>query len=211
VKRSQRPTPHQSTLHRSEPTATQLPGQGASDYVQDGFTVHVIRSARRQRTVSSRIVNWRQIEVRAPAMIPEKELRAIVLQVIQRVIQTQSRQRKAASDDGLQKRAEEMNRACFGGALTWKAIGFVGNQQRRYGSCTPSKGTIRISDRLKLVPVWVLDYVIVHELAHLLEPRHNTAFWQLVYRYAKAERARGYLMAMQFEEGNNDTGEIQKE
>jgi predicted metal-dependent hydrolase len=193
------------------PTAAQLPNQAVSDYTQDGFSVHIIRSARRSRTVSSRLINWRQIEVRAPASIPEKELRTIVLQVIQRVIQQQGRQRQAATDDGLQKRAEELNRTLFGGSLTWKAIGYVGNQQRRYGSCTPGKGTIRISDRLKQVPVWVLDYVIVHELAHLLEPRHNTAFWQLTYRYAKAERARGYLMAMQFEEDNGDAGEIQKE
>ncbi|MHB1354597.1 MAG: M48 metallopeptidase family protein [Anaerolineae bacterium] len=211
MKRSQPPLPIKPTPPRNKPTPDQPPNQDAGDYVQDGFSVHIIRSTKRKRTVSARLMSWREIEVRAPALIAEKELRTIVLQLIQRVIMTQGRQRQASSDDALQKRAEELNRTLFGGALKWQAIGYVANQQHRYGSCTPSKGTIRISDRLKEVPDWVRDYVIVHELAHLLEPRHNTAFWQLTYRYAKAERARGFLMALQFEESNDNTGEIQKE
>ena len=211
MKRSKPAPPPDESPAQLGPTATHLSSLDTSEYIQDGFTVRIIRSAKRLRTVSTRLMNWRQIEVRAPSLIPEKELKTIVRQVIQRVIQDQAHQRKAASDDTLQKRAEELNRTLFGGKLHWKAIGYVGNQQRRYGSCSPGKGTIRISDRLKQVPGWVLDYVIVHELAHLLEPRHNTAFWQLMYRYAKAERARGYLMAMQFEESNANTGEIQEE
>lgn len=211
MKRSQPLPPQNKTSARTGQAAARLSNQVMDDYNQDGFTVHIIRSARRLRTVSARLVNWRQIEVRAPALIPEKELRTIVHEVIQRVIQKQGHQRRSASDDTLQKRAEELNRSLFGGILRWQAIGYVGNQQRRYGSCSPGKGTIRISDRLKQVPGWVLDYVIVHELAHLLEPGHNVAFWQLVYRYNKAERARGYLMALQFEEDEGNTGEIQEE
>lgn len=211
MKRSQPPSLQNKTSAPTGQTTPRISSQVTNEYTQDGFTVHIIRSARRLRTVSARLVNWRQIEVRAPALIPEKELGTIVHQVIQRVIQKQAHQRRPASDDPLQKRAEELNHSLFGGKLRWQAIGYVGNQQRRYGSCSPGKGTIRISDRLKQVPGWVLDYVIVHELAHLLEPGHGTAFWQLVYRYAKAERARGYLMALQFEEDEGNTGEIQGE
>jgi predicted metal-dependent hydrolase len=75
------------------------------------------------------------------------------------------------------------------------SISWVNNQEWRWGSCTPADGAIRISSRLAAEPSWVLDYVIVHELAHLHIPRHDTAFWALVNRYPKAERARGFLIA----------------
>ena len=65
----------------------------------------------------------------------------------------------------------------------------------RWGSCTPADGTIRISARLASEPGWVLDYVIVHELAHLVVAGHNRRFWALVRRYPRSERARGWLMA----------------
>jgi len=63
----------------------------------------------------------------------------------------------------------------------------------RWGSATPADGSVRISERLRETPSWVLDYVLVHELAHLVEPGHTPAFWSLVRRYPRSERAIGYL------------------
>ena len=77
---------------------------------------------------------------------------------------------------------------------------YVTNQHTRYGSCSPAEGTIRISADLAGMPGWVRDYVLVHELAHLLEANHSPAFWSLVNRYPLAERARGYLMAKGMDE-----------
>ncbi|AGL20767.1 hypothetical protein L083_7257 [Actinoplanes sp. N902-109] len=73
------------------------------------------------------------------------------------------------------------------------SVRWVTNQNGRWGSCTPDDGTIRISHRIQEMPDWVIDYVLLHELAHLVVPSHNTAFWELVSRYPKSERARGYL------------------
>lgn len=107
-----------------------------------------------------------------------------------------SRTRQALNtDDALARRAEELNRQYFDGQLTIESIRFVTNQNHRFGSCTPSTGTIRLSHRLAEMPAWVLDYVIVHELAHLLQPNHSSRFWRLVNRYKLAERARGFLLA----------------
>lgn len=76
-----------------------------------------------------------------------------------------------------------------------RSIRWVTNQQHRWGSCTPADGSVRLSDRMVRFPPWVVDYVIVHELAHLVEADHGPAFWALVDRYPRTERARGYLMA----------------
>jgi len=80
-----------------------------------------------------------------------------------------------------------------------KRITFSDRQKQRWGSCTPGTGSVRISSRAASFPGWVLDYIIVHELAHLeahLEvPDHSPAFWRLVQRYQLAERARGFLIA----------------
>ena len=70
---------------------------------------------------------------------------------------------------------------------------WVDNQEQRWGSCTPASGSIRLSHRLQGMPAWVIDYVLLHELAHLLERTHAPAFWRMVDRYPKAERAKGFL------------------
>ena len=70
---------------------------------------------------------------------------------------------------------------------------WVDNMTTRWASCTTSTGEIRLSDRLQPLPAWVVDYVLLHELAHLIEPNHNKRFWHWVDRYPKAERAKGYL------------------
>jgi predicted metal-dependent hydrolase len=85
-----------------------------------------------------------------------------------------------------------------------QSIRWVSNQEARWGSCTPADGTIRISDRLAKEPTWVVDYVVVHELAHLSVHGHTPAFWELVYRYPLCERARGYLMAKGLESDDSE-------
>ena len=108
--------------------------------------------------------------------------------------------RPPQSDTDLEKRAREINRKYFDGKLRWQSIRYVTNQNKRYGSCTPAMGTIRISDRVATLPPFVRDYVIVHELAHLLEANHGPNFWALCNRYPLTERARGYLMALDLEQ-----------
>ncbi len=75
------------------------------------------------------------------------------------------------------------------------AISWSERQRTLWGSCTPGRGTVRIATRVAQFPDWVVDYVIVHELAHLAVPDHSAAFWAIVDRYPLAERARGYLLA----------------
>jgi predicted metal-dependent hydrolase len=76
-----------------------------------------------------------------------------------------------------------------------ESVSWVDNQNSRWASCTPVDGTIRLSSRALAFPDWVVDYLLVHEVAHLAEAGHGPAFWALVNRYPKSERARGFLIA----------------
>jgi predicted metal-dependent hydrolase len=91
------------------------------------------------------------------------------------------------------RRAGDLNARYLDGAATPGTVRWVDNQNSRWGSCTTGEGTIRLSDRLRTMPAWVIDYVLLHELAHLLEPNHDARFWAWVDRFPKAERAKGYL------------------
>jgi len=76
-----------------------------------------------------------------------------------------------------------------------KSVSWSTRQNHRWGSCTPANGSIRLSSRMTEFPDWVIDYVLIHELAHLSESGHGAAFKTLLARYPKAERAEGYLIA----------------
>lgn len=163
----------------------------------ENLEIQIIRSPKRRKTVSARMVDGIFV-VRAPSGMGDTELQPIIEQLHQRW--ENRRQRSSLDDAVLEERASRINRQIFDGELSWRSIRWVSNQVKRFGSCTPSKGTIRISHRVATMPAFVLDYVIVHELAHLLEPNHSRRFWSLVNRYPRTERARGYLMAVGLEE-----------
>ena len=155
--------------------------------------ITIIRSQKRRKTVSARIVDG-TILVQAPARMSERALGPIV----DKLSKSLNRRANRASSNSidLDRLAHDLNRHYFEGVLTWSTIAWVANQEKsRWGSCTPAKGTIRLSDRLKAAPPFVITYVLFHEMAHLIEPNHSKAFWRLVERYPRAERARGFLMA----------------
>lgn len=159
--------------------------------------IQIVRSNRRAKTISAKAVDGVFV-VQAPAHMSDAELQPVIEKLMER---WQRREERGALDDAaLEQRARELNQHYFGGKLRWASVRWVDNQNSRYGSCTPSQGTIRISHRLAAMPAFVRDYVLVHELAHLVEANHGTRFWQLVNRYPRAERARGYLMAVGLEE-----------
>lgn len=173
--------------------------------------IRILRSDRRRRTVSARLVeNGRYVEILAPASMSDAELAPIIENLKGRVLRHKVRA-ETADDSALARRAAELNREYFGGKLKWREIRYVANQQRCYGSCTPATGMIRISHRLATMPAWVRDYVIVHELAHLQEANHGPRFWKLVNRYPRTERARGYLICLGLEGEGDEPGQTDVE
>jgi hypothetical protein len=102
-------------------------------------------------------------------------------------------QRRRPGDAELKHRARELSARYLDARADPSSVRWVSNQNSRWGSCTPADGTIRLSRRLFGMPAWVVDYVLIHELAHLIVPGHGPDFWHLVARYPRTERARGYL------------------
>jgi hypothetical protein len=126
-----------------------------------------------------------------PARLSAADEKRWVATMLERLAARERRRRP--TDDALLERARDLSRRFLDDAVTPRSVRWVANQRTRWGSCTPQDGTIRLSDRLLGMPGWVIDYVLIHELAHLREPGHGPGFWQLVRRYPKADRARGYL------------------
>jgi predicted metal-dependent hydrolase len=153
--------------------------------------IDVRRSRRRRRTVSA-YREGERIVVLIPASLTKAEEQEWVDTMVARL--ERSERRRRPSDADLMARAAQLSDAYLGGLAVPASVRWVDNQQSRWGSCTPGDRTIRLSSRLQPMPAFVVDYVLVHELAHLLEPRHDAAFWAWVERYPKAERAQGYLL-----------------
>jgi predicted metal-dependent hydrolase len=149
--------------------------------------VSVVRSAKRRKTVSARM-RGEVLELRLPAWMGEADEAAWIEKMTRRF-----ERRRSADAVDLVARAHEL--ATRYDLPEPASIRWVDNQTTRWGSCTPVDGTIRISSALAAWPKWVLDFVVVHELAHLVEPSHGPAFQALVARYPKAERATGFLIA----------------
>lgn len=153
--------------------------------------VEVRRSARRRRTVSAYLEAGRVI-VLIPARFTKAQEREWTEKMVQRVLAQPSR-RRPSGDAGLARRAAELSARYLDGRAVPSSVRWVGNMRTRWASCTPADGTIRMSERLQQMPAWVQDYVLLHELAHLIEGGHGPAFWALLTSYPKTERARGYL------------------
>ena len=149
--------------------------------------VKVVRSAKRRKTVAARLVGD-VLEVRLPAWCDAAEETKWVEHFTKKF-----ERRHAADDDALVRRAERL--ADRYDLPRPASIRWSDSQEWRWGSCTPSTRTIRISTRVAAFPDWVQDHVVLHELAHLVEANHGPRFKAIVARYPLAERATGYLMA----------------
>jgi len=166
------------------------PSAGERSQVIDRSQVEVRRSARRSRTVSAYREGEKTV-VLIPARMSHAEEQRWVAQMLDKLAAQESR--RVLGDDALAARARELSRMYLGGRAAPRHVRWVTNQNSRWGSCTPSERTIRLSHRLQGMPEYVIDYVLLHELAHLLVPDHGPRFWALLEAYPRTERARGYL------------------
>ncbi|UCM90210.1 M48 metallopeptidase family protein [Streptomyces marincola] len=152
--------------------------------------VEVRRSARRRRTVSAYREGDRTIVLIPARMTVDEERRWVAVMLDKLAAQEE---RRVLGDDALAHRAAELSERYLQGRARPESVRWVTNQNARWGSCTPALGSIRLSHRLQGMPEYVIDYVLLHELAHLLVPGHGPGFWALLDGYPRTERARGFL------------------
>jgi predicted metal-dependent hydrolase len=158
-------------------------------------TIEIIRSKKRKKTVQAKIVDD-TLRIYLPAGLSKKE-ESKWIQKMKTQIEKKQRKHQLNSTNDLQKRAERINNQYFDGDLSF-SIQFVNNQTTKHGSCTPSSKRIRIADEISDYPDYVQDYLIMHELTHLIYPNHSKAFWEKVNEYPYVERAKGFLHASEF-------------
>ena len=158
------------------------------------FRVEVTRSKQRKRSVGAQLVGD-TLRVAIPSWMSRAEEAHWVAEMSRRFA-------RKMSSDRIDLTARAASLAKRYGLHRPTEIRWAGDMTTRWGSCTPDTGTIRISDRIAAFPDWVVDYVIVHELAHLQVGGHGPDFWELAHRYPRSERAIGYLIA---KAGEGDT------
>jgi len=173
---------------RPEPPQPSPPGEVGDD----PFTVVVQRSKKRKRTVGAQLIGD-VLTIVVPSWMSRAEEDHWV-----DVMSGRFRRKVSMDRIDLSERAVTLARRHD--LPRPREIRWSDDMLSRWGSCTPGTGTIRISSRIAKFPDWVIDYVLVHELAHLEVGDHSDGFWRLVHRYAKAERAIGYLIAKSGEE-----------
>jgi Protein of unknown function DUF45 len=152
--------------------------------------VEVRRSSRRRRTVSA-YRDGARVVVLIPARFSAAEEREWVDRMVARV--TRDERRPRSGNAALVRRARSLSDRYLDGRADPADVRWVSAMRTRWASCTPAERTIRLSQTLQDLPVWVQDYVLLHELAHLIEPSHSARFWRLLDGYPRTERARGYL------------------
>lgn len=180
---------------RTEPDARPDPQEPAGPP-----KVIVRRSARRKRTVTA-YRDADAIVVLIPQRMTKADERVYVEDMVAKVLARESRTGAPRGDRELALRALELSERYLAPQLGYPpkaaSVSWVRNQNHRWGSCTPSTATIRLSDRMRPMPAWVVDYVLLHELAHLVEAAHSARFWQLVNVYPDSDKAQGYLEGFQ--------------
>jgi len=151
------------------------------------YRVEVVRSKRRRKTVSAHLVGD-VVRVNMPAWMSKADEERYVVELVGRLERQEQRGRV-----DIEARARTLARRYQLPEPT--TVKWMPDRKTQWATCTVAAREICVAERLAEFPAWVLDYVLVHELAHLAEANHSKRFWAIVNRYPKAERARGFLIA----------------
>ncbi|GAA5229786.1 M48 metallopeptidase family protein [Arthrobacter cryoconiti] len=194
-------------------------GYGTPGPLGDSLSAHtgasgapvVVRRTRRRKTGIAAFWEGGRAVIAVPARLSLEDEQYWVPHMVSRLEVDQrtnaaGRRRTPASDDALMRRATFLSEQYLAGRAVAQSVRWVTNQKGRWGSCTHGRGTIRISHHVQGMPEWVLDYVLLHELAHLIHPNHGAGFWAELASYPHVERAKAFLDGASFASSRNIIG-----
>jgi predicted metal-dependent hydrolase len=152
--------------------------------------IEIRPSTRRRKTVEA---HWEgdTVVVGVPHRMSKRLQREYADELAAKLIAARAVSRP--TDEALTERALALSQRYLDGAAVPSAVTWSTRQRSRWGSCSVAAGTIRISAMLQDAPDWVVDAVLVHELAHLLRAEHDATFRELVARYPRTEEADLFL------------------
>ena len=191
------PSSNQPSLFDSDASSTELDPAEPIEFVYqrtDLTKVEVRRSKRAKRNVTAHRDNEKTV-VTVPTRMAKRDIADYVNELVTRL---DDRDERSTSQALLEQRARQLSKQylaqdLFETHFVPVSIRWVTNQNARWGSCTPSEGTIRLSHRMVRMPTYVIDSVIIHELIHLLIADHSEDFYELMNKYPDQERAKAYL------------------
>jgi predicted metal-dependent hydrolase len=158
--------------------------------ISGGAEIRVVRSSRRKRSISA----YREqgaIVIQVPARLSHSKVSEVIPEMVEKILSREAREK--ISDEDLFHRAHELLAQYLPEftvtpvSVTWRPM------NERWGSCTTIDRTIRISDRLNGAPGYVVDYLLVHELIHLMIADHGPQFEAFLARYELSDKASAYL------------------
>jgi hypothetical protein len=173
------------------------------------FDVHIHPDRRLKKSARWTRREGNEIVLRIPYRMSKQNLEKLLADVTKQVSKMQKRI-DHRTDEDLQERALHLNKRYFSADITWASIRWVANMNNRLGSCTnggPTDGQIRISERIRDWPQWVIDYVIVHELTHRQVANHGPDFWALLRSaFPQTDRALGFIDGVSFAHNESING-----
>jgi predicted metal-dependent hydrolase len=153
-----------------------------------GLIIEVRRSTRRKKTIEA-YRNGEKVIVSIPARMSQREANQVVDEMVKKILHDES----APTSNQLLDRALLLNKKYLDGKAIPVSVEWSSRMSRIWGACTIEDKTIRISDRLRDAPEYALDYLLIHELIHILIPGHGADFRALLERYPQLDRAEGYF------------------
>jgi predicted metal-dependent hydrolase len=160
----------------------------------DGVRLNLRIARKRVRNVNARLIG-NELRVSAPPQIPQTELEALIAKMARKLVRRRLADQINSSDEALNVAKKVASR--FPKPPPISDLRFVTTQRSRWGSYSRRTGVVRIHAGLRVLPCWVLESVVAHELAHAFVPNHSPEFWVLLHSVdSKADQTRAFLQGV---------------